>query len=73
MAQPVHPTLDLTGTTFTFTNEGVKIVAETIVGDTITVQSVALDNHHGTVDLPITDLVVPTPVAEHLFDLLPPI
>jgi hypothetical protein len=29
MAQPVHPTLDLTGTTFTFTNEGVTIVAET--------------------------------------------
>jgi hypothetical protein len=39
----------------------------------VTVESVTLQNHHGTVDLGITNVEVPPPVIEHLsghFDLL---
>jgi hypothetical protein len=43
---------------------------EIVPPDSITVESVTLTNPHGTVELPITDFVVPPPVAEHLFDLL---
>jgi hypothetical protein len=69
-----EPTLNLEGSTFVFLNEGgVRIAATTdiVPPESVTVESVKLTNHHGDVDLPITDLVVPPPVVEHLFDLLP--
>ena len=69
MARPDFE-LDPDGT-FTFSNGHLTIVAETeiVPPDSITVESVTLTTPHSTFELPITDFVVPPPLAEHLFDL----
>jgi hypothetical protein len=63
------------GGIFTFSNNHITIAADTsfVVPPPVTVESVTLENHHGTVDLGITSVEVPPPVIEHLsghFDLL---
>jgi hypothetical protein len=78
MANPAHPALDLdlVGVDegiITFSNEGVTIEARVHIDvphESITVQSATLTTpHDNTVDLGITNFEVPTPVAQHLFDL----
>jgi hypothetical protein len=65
--------------TFTFSNGHVTFVADTTIVPSppqppeVTVDAVSLENHHGTHELGVHDLVVPPPVVEHIaphFDLL---
>jgi hypothetical protein len=69
------PTFNLVGDTFTFSNEHITIAAQADIvpppNPSITVESVAITTPHDTVTLPVHDLVVPTHVVEHIFDLLP--
>jgi hypothetical protein len=60
---------------FAFSNEEVTFTVDTQfdVPPPVTVESVTLENHHGTVNLGITSVEVPPPVIEHVaphFDLL---
>jgi hypothetical protein len=76
MAEPWTFDFESTDQIFTFSNNHITIAADTffVVPPPVTVESVTLENHHGTVELGITNVEVPPPVIEHLsghfFDLL---
>ena len=83
MAEPWTFDFNLTEQTFKFDNTQVAFEVKTNIdslppSEPVTVESVTLHNHHGDVDLGITNLEVPPPVIEHLsghfdpghFDLL---
>jgi hypothetical protein len=58
--------------TLTFDNGAVTIVADLRVDvEAITVASARLENHHGPVELGITNVEVPTPIAEFFFEWNP--
>jgi hypothetical protein len=72
MAQPNFELVN--GDTFTFSNEHLTIAVDTnFPQDPITVESVAITienpRRQDTLELPITDFVVPPPVVDHVFDL----
>jgi hypothetical protein len=78
MANPTSFTFDPLEQTFTFSNEHLTITAKTDIVppppatpvESVTVESVTLTTPHDTFALPITDVVVPHPVVDHVFDLL---
>ena len=75
MAEPWTFKFESDEQVFTFANNHITIAVDTSfdVPPPVTVESVTLENHHGTVDLGITNVEVPLPVIEHLaghFDLL---
>jgi hypothetical protein len=81
MANPTSFTFDPVAQTFTFTNGHISIVADTTIvppppatpPESVTINSVTLtfDNPgpHDSFTLPITNVVVPPPVVDHVFSL----
>jgi hypothetical protein len=70
-----HPNFELVGgDTFTFSNDTsrLQLRPDIVPPDSITVDSVTFTTPHDTFTLPITDFVVPPPVAEHVFEQATP-
>jgi hypothetical protein len=83
MANPTSFSFDPLEQTFTFSNNHTTIVADTTIvppptlplvpPESVTVEQVTITTPHDhAVILPITDVVVPPPVVDHVFDLFIP-